>query len=57
MGTLGRRYKLWWSGNDTGFGGIEILVKDKWGRVMETDLVEGPVKKWFVMKLRKQCKL
>ena len=29
MGTLGRRYKLWWSGNDAGFGGVGILVKEK----------------------------
>ena len=29
MGTLGRRYKVWWSGNDAGFGGIGILVKEK----------------------------
>ena len=29
MGTLGRRYKLWWSGNDTGFGKVETLVKEE----------------------------
>ena len=29
MGTLGRRYKLWWSGNDAGFGGVGILVKEE----------------------------
>ena len=29
MGTSGRRYKLWWSGNDTGFGGVGILVKEE----------------------------
>ena len=27
--TLGRRYKLWWSGNDAGFGGVGILVKEE----------------------------
>ena len=29
VGTLGRRYKLWWSGNDAGFGGVRILVKEE----------------------------
>ena len=29
VGTLGRRYKLWWSGNDVGFGGVGILVKEE----------------------------
>ena len=29
MGTSGRRYKLWSSGNDAGFGGVGILVKDE----------------------------
>ena len=29
MGTLGLRYKLWWSGNDAGFGVVGILVKEK----------------------------
>ena len=29
MVTLGRRYKLWWSGNDAGFGGVGILVKEE----------------------------
>ena len=29
VGTLGRRYKLWWSGNDAGFGGVGILVKEE----------------------------
>ena len=32
MGTLGRRYKLWWSGNDAGFGGVGILVKEEISR-------------------------
>ena len=27
VGTWGRRYKLWWSGNDAGFRGVGILVK------------------------------
>ena len=27
MGTSGQRNKLWWSGNDAGFGGVEVLVK------------------------------
>ena len=27
VGTQGRRYKLWWSGNDAGFGRVGILVK------------------------------
>ena len=29
MGTSGRRYKLWWSGNDSGFGEVGILVKEE----------------------------
>ena len=29
MGTSGRRYKLWSSGNDAEFGGVGILVKDE----------------------------
>ena len=29
MGTSGRRYYLWWSGNDAGFGGVGILVKEE----------------------------
>ena len=29
VGTLGRRYKLWWSGNNAGFGGVGILVKEE----------------------------
>ena len=27
MSTLGQRHKLWWSGNNAGFGGVRILVK------------------------------
>ena len=30
VGTLGGRCKLWWSGNDAGFGGVGILVKRKY---------------------------
>ena len=29
VATSGRRYKLWWSGNDVGFGGVGILVKEE----------------------------
>ena len=29
MGTLRRRYKLWWSVNDAKFGGVGILVKEE----------------------------
>ena len=29
MGTSGRRYKMWWSGNNAGFGGVGILVKEE----------------------------
>ena len=36
MSTLGQRYKLWWSGNDAGFGGIGILVKEEiFGNIVE----------------------
>ena len=29
VGILGQRYKLWWSENDAGFGGVGILVKEE----------------------------
>ena len=29
VGTLVRRYKLWWSENDAGFGGFGFLVKEE----------------------------
>ena len=29
IGVKGRRYKLWWSGNDDGVGGVGILVKEE----------------------------
>ena len=29
VGTLERRSKLWWSGNDAGFGRVGILVKEE----------------------------
>ena len=29
VGTSGQKYKLWWSGNDAGFGGVGILVKEE----------------------------
>jgi len=29
MGVRGRRYKLWWSGNDEGQGGVGILIKEE----------------------------
>ena len=28
MGVNGRRYKLWWSGNSDGTGGVGVLVKE-----------------------------
>ena len=28
-GTSERMYKLWWSRNDAGFGGVRILVKEE----------------------------
>ena len=28
VGCRGRRYKLWWSGNNDGIGGVGILVKE-----------------------------
>ena len=27
--TSGSRYKLWWSGNDAGIGGVGILMKEE----------------------------
>ena len=36
VGTSERRYKLWWSGNDAGFGEIGILMKEEiYGSVVE----------------------
>jgi len=29
LGVKGRKYKLWWSGNNEGIGGFGILVKDE----------------------------
>ena len=29
VGASGRRYKMWWSGNDAEFGGVGILVKEE----------------------------
>ena len=29
VSTLRQRYKLWWSRNDAGFGGVGILVKEE----------------------------
>ena len=29
MGVKGRRYKLWWSGNSDGMGGVGVLVKEE----------------------------
>ena len=29
LGVIGRRYKLWWSGNSSGNGGVGILVKEE----------------------------
>ena len=28
VGCRGRRYKLWWSGNNDGIGGVGILLKN-----------------------------
>ena len=35
MSTLGQRHKLWWSGNDAGFEGVRILVKEISGNVVK----------------------
>ena len=29
IGLQGRRYKLWWSGNKEGYGGVGVLVKEE----------------------------
>ena len=29
LGVMGRRYKLWWSGNSDGTGGVGVLVKEE----------------------------
>ena len=52
FGGKGRRYKLWWSGNDDKTGGVDILVKEelcenvvevrrRWDRVIAIILVFG----------------
>ena len=33
VGTLTKKYKLWWSGNDAEFEGVGILVKEE---ILET---------------------
>ena len=35
MDVKGRRYKLWWSGNGDGTGGVEVLLKEKLCEVVE----------------------
>ena len=36
VGISGQRYKFWWSGNDAGFGGVGVLVKEEISRnIME----------------------
>ena len=36
VGTSGQSHKLWPSGNDAGFGGVKILVKEEiFGKVVE----------------------
>ena len=35
FGTFERRYKLWWSGNSSGIGGVEILVKQLCEKVVD----------------------
>ena len=38
MGVKGRRYKLWWSGNSDGTGGVGVLVKEELGgKVVEVE--------------------
>ena len=29
MGLKGRRFKLWWSGNNDGTGGVGVLLKEE----------------------------
>ena len=29
IGVQGRRYKLWWSGNQEGYGGVGVLVEEE----------------------------
>ena len=43
----GRRYKLWWSGNSDGMGGVRVLVKEE----MCEMVVEMPSKSDRVMTL------
>ena len=35
LGMKGGRYKLWWSGNDDGVGGVGVMVKEE---LYETEL-------------------
>ena len=29
IGLQGRRYKLWWPGNQEGYGGVDVLVREE----------------------------
>ena len=40
IGEQGRRYKLWWSGNKEGYGGVGVLVKEElYDKVVENKRV------------------
>ena len=40
----GRRYKLWWSGNQEGYGGVGVLIKEELcDKVVEVRRVDDTV--------------
>ena len=40
----GRRYRLWWSGNQEGYGGVGVLVKEElYDKVVEARRVNDRV--------------
>ena len=43
MGLQGRKYKLWWSGNQEGYGGVGVLVKKLCDQVIEVRRVNDRV--------------
>ena len=44
IGLQGRRYKLWWSGNQEGCGGVGVMVKEElYDKVVEVTRVNDRV--------------
>ena len=44
IGLQGRKYKLWWSGNQEGCGGVEVLIKGElYDKVIDVRRVDDRV--------------